>query len=145
MGTISCKPIRRAWFLFRTCPHRLVRLVPTLRVGMHTRTLRVRVPPRPVRNKNQIPIFISFYLVISSLLFCLLPFQARADIVTDGTRGPARSLSGPDETPSGSAGSAAQSADRLKRALALPGVEEEIDRLSKLLPSEVMLNESFRL
>ena len=36
-----------------------------------------------------------------------------------------------------------QSADHLKQALALPGVEEELHRLSKLLPGKVMLNESF--
>ena len=40
----------RAWFLFRQCTHRLV---PTLRVETHTRTLRVRVPPMHGQNKNQ--------------------------------------------------------------------------------------------
>ncbi len=40
-----------AWFLFRSS---LNRLVPTLRVGMHTRTLRVRVPPMHGRAETRI-------------------------------------------------------------------------------------------
>ena len=40
----------RTWLLFRPRYHRLV---PTLRVGMHTRTLRVRLPKRYGRNKKQ--------------------------------------------------------------------------------------------
>ena len=48
----------RAWPLFRQFAHTLPsdtakRLVPTLRVGMHTRTLCVRVPQRNRRIKNQ--------------------------------------------------------------------------------------------
>ena len=43
-------------------------------------------------------ICLSFCLIVSGLFFCLLPFQARAYIVTDGTVGPAQSLTGPDYT-----------------------------------------------
>ena len=43
-------------------------------------------------------ICLSFCLIVSGLFFCLLPFQARANIVTDGTVGPAQSLTGPDYT-----------------------------------------------
>ena len=58
-GTCSVDPESRwpnlepsPWFLFRPCPHLLV---PTLRVGMHTRTLCVRILRRYGRNKDQAP------------------------------------------------------------------------------------------
>ena len=47
---MASKECKGDWFLFRPCP---LRLVPTLRVGMHTRTLRVRAPQMHGRNKNQ--------------------------------------------------------------------------------------------
>ena len=49
---LECIPGRGLDFYFGPCPRLLV---PTLRVGIHTRTLRVRVPPRHGQNKNQPP------------------------------------------------------------------------------------------
>ena len=50
IGLPGLKMNRRGLVFFRPFVHRLV---PTLRMGMHTRTLRVRVPPKHGRIKNQ--------------------------------------------------------------------------------------------